>query len=124
MSALLLLAREPTLISVTSPSLGNFHLAYPGCQNSVQIVNIVTLGSGTGSGGFFPNGLVGVINGTAGSVAAPSNLPPALTAAAPALAPSSVPLVSAPAPSSGDLGACLALHHPALGTFPQSVRLG
>ncbi len=77
----------------------------------MQIVNIVTLGSGTGSGGFFPDGLVGVINGTAGSLAAASNLPPPLPAAAPALAPSPVPLAGAAAPSSGELDVYQTLHH-------------
>ena len=63
-----------------------------------QVVNIITLGSGTGSGGFFPEGLTGVINGTAGSGAAASLLPPALPPAAPAPA----PVASAPAPSTGE----------------------
>ena len=57
----------------------------------------MTLASGTGSGGFFPDGLQGVINGTAGSAAAASELPPV-----PAPMPSpSAPLASAPAPANG-----------------------
>lgn len=32
----------------------------------MQLINIVTLGSTTGKGGFFPNGLYGAINSSAG----------------------------------------------------------
>jgi len=67
----------------------------------------VTLGSGTGVGGFFPDGLKGVINGTAGSGAAAANLPP--VPAAPVASPAPAPTVASPAPVTGAARSCPSL---------------
>jgi hypothetical protein len=54
--------------------LGNFFFSH----TCAQAINIVTLGSGTGYGGFFLGPFTGPINGSAGSAGSPENLPPAL----------------------------------------------
>ena len=64
----------------------------------------MTLGSGTGEGGFFPDGLKGVINGTAGSGAAAANLPPVPTPVAASPAPA--PTAASPAPVTGAAPSC------------------
>ena len=88
--------RDVCLLHVSCPDV-NLELTHK------QVVNIVTLGSGTGYGGFFLQPFTGPINGSAGSLAAPANLPPALPELAPVPAPTAAPVapevpVSAPGP--------------------------
>ena len=57
-------------------------------EPGVQVISIAVLGSQNGTGGFFPLGLTGPINGTISSIGAVDTVP-TLTAAAPA--PASAP---------------------------------
>ena len=66
-----------------------------------QVVSIAVLGSQNGTGGFFPLGLSGPINGTAPSIGAVDTVP-ALPAAAPA--PASAPGSAAGGPASSTTG--------------------
>ena len=69
-----------------------------------QVVNIVTLGNGTGYGGFYLQPFTGPINGSAGSLASPAHLPPALpeSATAPVRA---APAVAAPTVAAAEVPA-------------------
>ena len=70
-----------------------------GAECGAQVISITVLGSQNGTGGFFPNGLLGPINGTAASIGAVDTVPtlPPSPGSTPAIAPSPAP---APSPSS------------------------
>ncbi len=73
----------------------------------MQVISITVLGSQNGTGGFFPNGLLGPINGTASSIGAVDTVPP-LPAPSSAIAATASAMVSN----------CCAL----TGSFPPSIR--
>ena len=93
--------------AISQPVFAQSHTLTTAARGA-QVISITMLGSQNGTGGFYPNGLLGPINGTAASIGAVDTVPtlPPSPGSSPAVAPSPAP---APSPSSAIAAAASAM---------------